>query len=137
MQFSITRLFVITTFIAVLLSATFGLPDNLGAFVQWIMCMFVLPPFVVVGVISSRGLRQAFFIGAMVAGLPHYLANFYISFNVITFHESMLTIETFSDFDNNYRLRNLTLIGLGCFGGLMGMLAYFSMNKNKPQNNTE
>lgn len=77
MQFSIARLLLITLFVNFVLAASFALPGALGYLVLTCISLFVIPPFIIVGVVNTRGLRQSFFLGAMVSGIPHFIFTVY------------------------------------------------------------
>lgn len=77
MQFSILRIMLVTAFVSFVLAAVFGLPTPVGFLVLTFVSLFVLPPFIVVGVVNTRGLRQSFFLGAMISGIPHFLITAY------------------------------------------------------------
>ena len=97
MKFSLrTLLFVIGFYAAII--AVAASQSLLGYMFMTFLALVVLPPFVQVGVFTTRGPRQAFFIGAAVAGLPHFIATFYFVGFIADF-----------DFDNFFAFSTRTL----------------------------
>jgi len=75
MQFSISKFLVFVTFVCVLVAAAFAMPPMWGLFVLSFISLMVLPPFLWVGVFNTRGPVQAFFLGAIITGIPHFVAS--------------------------------------------------------------
>ena len=63
MQFSLKRLLVLFAFANLLIAAAFVFPLLLSMIVLTFVSLVVLPPIVIVGVVHTRGSRQAFFLG--------------------------------------------------------------------------
>jgi hypothetical protein len=127
LQFSIAKLFLLILFFGLLLGATFTFPNLAGLFTLFILAGFILPAFVIVGVVNTRGLRQSFFLGAMVTGIPHFVYVGYMilwlpqSFDGANDFTSMLEFVENSKFG---RIGQFIWILMGCLGGLSGMAAY-------------
>ncbi len=123
MQFSLKRLLILFAFANFLIAAAFVFPPFLSMIVFTFVSLVVLPPVVIVGVVQSRGSRQAFFLGAMVTGTPHFVINLYmLSMVLVSFDVSSL-LASDSEF-NYFGVIHLGLIVIGALGGLMGMVAH-------------
>ena len=99
-----------------------------GLALMTFICMIVLPPFVQVGVFTTKGFRQAFFIGVAIGGMPHFIVGFYYS--MLIGLQGSLDLGTFSEwFQPEDDFRYLTIghligIGMASFGGLSGCISY-------------
>ena len=126
MQFSLKRLLVLFAFANLLIAAAFVFPPLLSTIVFTFVSLVVLPPIVIVGVVHTRGSQQAFFLGAMVTGMPHFIMNLYWLVVVsMTLHFEQLagTAEELGSFG----VFHLGFIILGALGGLMGMVAHATL----------
>lgn len=127
MQFSIARLLLITLFVNFVLAATFALPGAMGYLMLTFVSLFVLPPLLVVGVFNTRGLRQSFFLGAMVTGIPHFVFTVYYGLMIASSVVSE-DLNIFLDVDETGLggLEYVHPIGylLGAIGGSFGMAAF-------------
>ncbi len=127
MQFSLAKLFLVLLFIGLLLGATFSLPQSIGLIMLVFISSFVLPAFVIVGVIQTRGIRQAFFLGALFTGIPHTVFNTYLVVSYAMGSGASGKFDSLAEFADDSRavhIVQLLAILLGCFGGLSGMAAY-------------
>ena len=99
----------------------------LGVFILTSLSLFVLPPFVQVGVFTTRGPRKAFFIGAAVAGVPHFVSAVYFA---AAYGFAALAEYPIGDiFEQSDDLSYITIghlvgIVLGSLGGVSGVLSY-------------
>ena len=124
MQFSIARLLLITLFVNFIVAATFVFPPAIGVSVLTFVALFIVPPFIIVGAVNTRGLRQSFFLGAMISGTAHFVINVYLgvmltaSFTDSGFDASELT-ETWIRYLNGFGFL------LGSIGGLSGMATFY------------
>ena len=88
MQFSIAKLLLVTLFVNFMVAASFAFPPQIGFPLLTFVALIVIPPFIIVGAFNTRGLRQSFFLGAMVAGTPHFIVSAYfavmVAFSVIS-----------------------------------------------------
>lgn len=124
MQFSIARLLLITLFVNFVVAATFAFPPEIGVPVLTFLALFVVSPFIIVGVVNTRGLRQSFFLGAMISGTAHFVICIYIA--LIVWVSLIDGGYVGSDVDETW-IRYLNGIGflLGSIGGLSGMATYY------------
>ena len=128
MQFSTRSFFLAVTFYATLIAITFSMNNFAGLALMTFICMIVLPPFVQVGVFTTKGFRQAFFIGVAIGGMPHFMVGFYYS--MLIGLQGSLDLGTFSEwFQPEDDFRYLTIghligIGMASFGGLSGCISY-------------
>ncbi len=123
MQFSLKRLLILFAFANLLIAAAFVFPPILSMIVFTFVALVVLPPIIMVGVVQTRGSRQAFFLGAMVTGTPHFIINLYLllMFSAeLDFSQLMATDDDFGYFG----MMHLGFIVIGTLGGLMGMAAH-------------
>ncbi len=134
MRFTLGRLFVLTGFVAFIAANVFIFPSNLAAIILFFLATIVFPPFVWIGVIQSRGSQQAFFIGAMVSGIPHFVFSAYFVCTILFFSglrlDELEIVELWNGlFQSDVGMERGVLyvhgigIILGCIGGLSGMLA--------------
>ena len=72
MKFSLRSFLFVIAFYAVIIAVAAS-QSLLGYMFMTLLALVVLPPFVQVGVFTTRGPKQAFFIGAAVAGLEGLL----------------------------------------------------------------
>jgi hypothetical protein len=138
MQFSIARLLLITLFVNFVLAATFALPFALSFIVLTFVSLFVIPPFVVVAVVQTRGVRQSFFLGAMVTGIPHFLICIYYAVMVAAGFGDLSEVWDIGDEDVG-PIRYIHAIGylLGAIGGGCGMAAYAFYSLGEPPKNSK
>jgi hypothetical protein len=139
MQFSIARLLLITLFVNFVLAATFALPFAVGFMILTFVSLFVIPPFVIVGAVHTRGIRQSFFLGAMVTGIPHFLVCVYCAV-IVVFSFGDLSEMVDSTDEAAGVLRYIHAIGylLGAVGGGCGMAAYaFYKFGEQPKHSTQ
>ena len=127
MQFSIARLLLITLFVNFIVAATFVFPPTIGVSVLTFVALFIVPPFIIVGVVNTRGLRQSFFLGVMISGTAHFVINVYIAVMLlISFADGGVNLADFDD-DNWIQYLNGAGFLLGSIGGVSGMAAYYSL----------
>ncbi|MEL7496993.1 MAG: hypothetical protein AAFN77_05245 [Planctomycetota bacterium] len=123
MKFSIARLIVAITLANVVFGLTFAAPAEIGIPILTFISLVILPPALIVGAVNTRGVRQAFFLGCMFAGIAHFILSTYIaiffSFSPSTFVTDLV--------EENSVLRYIHLIGymLGLTGGLSGVGMYY------------
>ena len=122
MRFSIARLIVATLLVNIVVCLTFAAPFEIGFPILTFISLVIIPPAMVVGVVNTRGARQAFFLGCMFAGLCHFVVSLYVA-AVYSFGAASL-----SEFGSeDAPLRYVHLIGytIGLTGGLSGVGMYY------------
>ncbi len=135
MQFSIARLLLITLFVNFVVAATFAFPPIVGILILTFVAMFVVPPFVLVGVVNTRGIRQSFFLGAMVTGIPHFFITAYLLVVCVISGFDGIDLGDFDELANNgYRYIHGIGFLVGSIGGLCGMASYWFMKLGKDKN---
>ena len=128
MQFSTRSFFLVVTFYATLIAIAFSMNNLAGVMLMTFICLIVLPPFVQVGVFTTKGFRRAFFIGVAIGGMPHFLIGFYYS--MLIGLQGPLDLGTFTvwfqpEDDCRYMmLGHLIGIGMASSGGLSGCISY-------------
>ena len=130
MQFSIARLLLITLFVNFVVAATFAFPPILGVSVLTFLALFIVPPFIIVGAVNTRGLQQSFFLGAMISGTAHFVVCIYVGVMIT----ASIAEGGFSGSDmDELWLRYLHGIGflLGTIGGLSGMASFYFLKLGK------
>jgi hypothetical protein len=143
MKFSILNLMLLTFGIALLAGCTFSFP-KIGYLILSIFSVFVIPPFIWVGIVNTRGARQSFFIGAAITGTPHFIYSVYtgifLATNAISttrvFGPSGVTETTtglMDSIDSSMVYFHSIPILLGCMGGGMGMFAYWVLVTSGPK----
>ena len=150
MQFSTRSFFLAVTFYATLIAITFSMNNFAGLALMTFICMIVLPPFVQVGVFTTKGFRQAFFIGVAIGGMPHFLysfvasADYYSTSSMQDFFAGDALSSWFElDEDSQYlMLGHLIGIGMASVGGLSGCISYgilhgFGRDKQLPEATTQ
>ncbi|MEM7559256.1 MAG: hypothetical protein AAF394_09035, partial [Planctomycetota bacterium] len=78
MRFSILKLVALTSFVALAFAATFAMPFGMGFLLLSCLSILVLPSVIAVGAAVTRGRQQAFFLGALVSGVTHYVISVYL-----------------------------------------------------------
>ena len=138
MQFSIAKLLAVVVFINIVIAATWGLPAIVGMAVLLFISAVVLPPFLIVGAVNTRGIRQAFFLGAMVVGTPHFIYCTYIG--VVLAIQSLDGESLLEMVDEDTTGNVIHLVGyvIGAIGGVCGMAAYWfvKFDESKPDSLT-
>jgi len=138
MQFSIARLLLITLFVNFVVAATFAFPPIVGILLLTFVAMFVVPPFILVGVVNQRGIQQSFFLGAMITGIPHFIVTAY--FFVVCVISGFDGIDL-GDLDElaDYGYRYVHAIGflIGTIGGISGMASYWFLSFGKQRNSKD
>ena len=124
MRFSMAKLLVAMLLLNVLVCLTFAAPAYIGYPILTLISLIIIPPAILVGVVNTRGPRQAFFLGCMVAGLPHFIFSVYIAV-MLVFSFSDVTFSTDDESDWLVQLTHLGGYFLGMLGGLSGVGAYF------------
>ena len=128
MQFSTRSFFLVVTFYATLIAITFSMNNFAGLALMTFICLVVLPPFVQVGVFTTKGFRRAFFIGVAIGGMPHFIIGFYYS--ILIGLQGSFDLATFAVwFQPQDDFRYLTIwhligIGMASVGGLSGCISY-------------
>jgi len=127
MQYSLKRLLTLFAFANLLIAAAFVFPPLLSMIVFTFVSLVVLPPIVMVGVVQTRGSQQAFFLGAMVTGTPHFIISLYMLIMVsVTLDIDQLAATSSDEFDY-FGVMHLGFIILGTLGGLMGMAGHVAL----------
>jgi lipid-A-disaccharide synthase-like uncharacterized protein len=125
MKFSMAKMMAVMGFVSLVLAAAFAMPPFIGYLVLTIISLLFLPQFIWVGAINTRGRPQAFFIGAILSGIPHFCVSAYFLFAVGAYME----VDVFDSSNNEeaYMVNIVHLIGyaIGLFGGLGGVLAHW------------
>lgn len=131
MRFSIAKLLVVMLLLNVLVCLSFAAPAWIGFPILTLIALIIVPPIIIVGAVNTRGRRQAFFLGCMVAGLPHFLYSLY--FGVIM--ASSLGDLSWADDDGAWWMQASHLGGyfLGFIGGLSGLGAWYMIVGNEPK----
>lgn len=80
MKFSMAWMMTVMGFVSVVLAAAFAMPPLVGFFVLTFISVAVMPQLIWIGAINSRGRKQAFFIGAILSGIPHFTITSYCLF---------------------------------------------------------
>lgn len=124
MKFTIGTLLLVTLTVAVLLACGFILPAGIGALILTFISLFVLPPFIWVGAINLRGTQQAFFLGAIVSGIPHFVYSAYAAITYVIYRSEGLSYILDPEFPRDYCYIHLIGILLGCFGGFWGTVSH-------------
>lgn len=126
MKFTIGNLLIVTSFIASMLACAFVVPPVIGTAVLTLISLLVLPPFVWVGLINLRGRRQAFLVGAMIGGIPHFIYSAYFGTSIAFYLYAEFSMEYVFDQEVPRIFGYIHLIGIciSCFGGLSGIASY-------------
>ena len=138
MQFSLAKFMIALLFVNILAGMTFALPLAWSVGLMALVSVLVFPPIILVGCVQTRGLRQAFFLGALVAGTPHFIASVYyfvmFSIALVNGGLSWAEMNTATPSAEEAMLRYIHpvcyLIGLA--GGLIGMGAHLFLRSGKP-----
>ena len=123
MRFSIAKLLVAMLLLNVLVCLSFAAPPWIGYPILTLIALIVVPPIILVGTVNTRGPRQAFFLGCMVAGLPHFIISLYTGVvMVISFEDWSWAAD-----DGVWIMQMSHVVGyfLGMLGGLSGLGAWF------------
>lgn len=126
MRFSIAHLILATLLINLIVFLTFAVPAWIGIPIMTFISMILIPPAMIVGAFNTRGERQAFFLGCMVAGVAHFIICIYIVIAISFDWSSLSSME-----DEPLRYVHLVGLLLGACGGLSGMGMYKLLNFNK------
>ncbi len=130
MRFSMAKLMVGVLLLNLLLCLSFVTPLNIGYPLLTLVSLAVIPPFVIVGVFNTRGAKQAFFLGCMVAGTPHFIFSVYMA---------VMMSFSFSEWVNSsgdsdaWIMQSSHLVGymIGALGGLSGLGAFYFINSEE------
>lgn len=128
MQFSMARLLVSVLVVNVLLCLAFVVPSVVGVPLLTLCSLVVLPPFVIVGVFNTRKARQAFFLGCMVAGTPHFIYSVYLAVMVSA---SFSDLSFYDDGGWSMQLFHLGGYFIGALGGLSGVGSYYLITSDE------
>ncbi len=127
MRFSIAHLILATLVINLVVFMTFAVPFWIGFPIMTLVSLAVIPPAIIVGVVNTRGPRQAFFLGCMVAGVSHFIICIYLAsafaFDVSGFN----SLE-----DEPIRFAHFVGILIGACGGLSGVGMYCWLKSGEP-----
>ena len=145
MQFSTRSFFLVVTFYATLIAIAFSMNNLAGVMLMTFICLVVLPPFVQVGVFTTKGFRRAFFIGVAIGGMPHFVVAFYYSVLLGSQAFSGFSLTNWYDADEIYiylMIGHLIGIGMASVGGLSGCISYgilhgFGRDKQLPEATTQ
>ena len=130
MRFSTRSFFLVIAFYGFFLAITFSLQSPFGLLLMNFLALLVLPPFVQVGVITTRGLTRGFFIGTAVAGIPHFVFSLFLIYYAIVAGAIELEEAFWTDlFDYEETCAYILvchLIGItfSSIGGLSGFISY-------------
>ena len=139
MQFSLAKFMVALLFVNILAGMTFALPLAWSVAVTTLVSVLVFPPIILVGCVQTRGLRQAFFLGALVAGAPHFIGSVYycIVLGISMAGAGMLPIYqvVYGGDDGTLVLRLIHPLCylFGALGGLVGMAIHVFLRSEKPK----
>lgn len=132
MRFSIARLLIATVLVNVVLCLSYAAPVWIGFPALSFLSLIVIPPMIIVGVVNTRGARQAFFLGCMLSGIAHWVTSLYfvVVVGVSSFDGSAFL--EFFDGDEWGILRSFHAIGylVGVLGGLSGVGMYFFVTES-------
>ena len=123
MRFSIAKLLVAMLLLNILVCLTFATPAWIGYPLLTLIALIIVPPMIIVGVVNTRGPRQAFFLGCMVAGLPHFVMSLYMGVMLVFSYEDWSWAN-----EEGVRVMQLAQLGgyfLGLLGGLSGVAGWF------------
>lgn len=120
MRYSIAKMLAAMVIINIVVCLTFAVPIELGFPILTFISLIVIPPAIIVGVVNTRGARQAFLLGCMAAGLAHFIISIYIA---IYFAFDQSGIDELYDSPLCY----IHMIGytVGLIGGLSGVGMYY------------
>jgi hypothetical protein len=123
MRFSIAKLLVAMFAFNVLIGLSFAAPSWIGFPILTLIALVVVPPVIIVGAVNTRGPRQAFFLGCMVAGLPHFIVSLYTGVIMVISYEDW----SWADDETAWIMQMCHLGGyfFGLIGGLSGVGAWF------------
>ena len=133
MRFSILSFLIVILFVNLLVGLVFGVGGPLAYLLITLIALFVLPPFLWVGLIQTRGVKQSFFIGAIVSGIPHAVITAWMlsmvvaQGDLIDIWESNNWTEDADDY-LFFNVMHLVFIFLGTMGGLVGMGSFVLLN---------
>jgi len=131
MRFSIAKLLVAMLLLNVLVCLAFAAPAWVGYPILTLIALIIVPPIIIVGVVNTRGPRQAFFLGCMVAGLPHFIISLYMGVMIVLSYQDWSWAT-----DDGTWIMQLTQVGgyfLGLLGGLSGVGAYYLLGCGEQQ----
>lgn len=137
MQFSLGRFIILVSMLSVVLALSFAAPFEIGFQLLTVISLVIIPPMILVGAVQARGVRQAFFLGCLVAGTPHFILSLYygIFFGFQTiWSDGTPLIESVEDESGGILFLQLFhLIGyaIGMLGGLSGVCAHYFIRDNK------
>ena len=119
-RFTIAKLLIATVLINIAVCLTFAVPFEIGFPILTFISLVVLPPMIIVGVVNTRGARQAFFLGCMFAGIGHFIVSvwIFIAFAFGQFGGS-------SDFKDLPKYIHLAGYAIGLMGGLSGVGMFY------------
>ena len=128
MRFTIAKLLIAMLLLNVLVCLSFAAPAWIGYPILTLISLIVVPPIIIVGVVNTRGPRQAFFLGCMVAGMPHFLVSLYMAVIMVISYQDW----DWLDEDGVWVMQMSHVAGyfLGMLGGLSGLGAYFMIVGN-------
>lgn len=134
MRFSIAKLLVAMLLLNILVCLSFAAPSWIGYPLLTLIALIVVPPMILVGVVNTRGPRQAFFLGCMVAGLPHFIIALYTGVVMVISYEDW----SWADGEVAWIMQIAHIGGyfLGMLGGLSGFGAYFVLGCGEQHNSS-
>ena len=120
-HYSIAKMLAAMLFINIVVCLTFAVPVEIGFPILTFFSLIVLPPAIIVGIVNTRGARQAFFLGCMCAGMAHFVASVYIAI-YYAFEPSGINNQL-----DEAPLCYIHLIGytIGLIGGISGVGMYY------------
>lgn len=135
MRFSIARLLIATVLVNLVLCLSYAVPAWIGFPALTFLSLIIIPPMIIVGVVNTRGARQAFFLGCMLSGIAHWVISMYMAvmFGVSAFDSSGMS--DIFEADEFGILRGMHAIGylIGIMGGLSGVGMYFFVRTDTPK----
>ena len=119
MRFTIAKLILATLVINLVVCLTFAVPTEIGFPILTFVSLIVIPPAIVVGVVNTRGVRQAFFLGCMLSGVAHFIFCVYVAM-VFAFGEAI-----YDSVNDGFQYMHLIGFIVGLCGGMSGVGMYY------------
>ena len=120
MKFSMARMMAVMGFVSIVLAATFAMPSYIGWGILTAISLLFMPQLIWVGAFNTRGRKQAFFVGAILSGIPHFVVAAYL----------VIYLGISGEWDFSADLPWINIIHpigylIGLVGGLGGMFAHW------------
>lgn len=123
MRISTIKVMICTTFVSLFLVLYFCTPLWLAMIVYVLFAWVIIPPFLWTGAFNTNGATKAFFVSAIVAGIPHAITQVYF-FSFIGGFTPLLSNDNSHYEEILGRLLYLAGFLPGLFGGFMGVFHY-------------